>query len=163
MRAADASRPAADWPRALRRYLVFIGAANLLWEALQLPLYTIWATGTAREIAFAVVHCTAGDFIIAGIALMLAVAMVGERAWPMRALRPVALLAIAFGLGYTIFSEWLNIVVRQSWAYSELMPVVPAIGTGLAPLAQWLVVPLGASWWARLGVAATPEPVENRR
>ena len=109
------------------------------------------------------VHCTAGDFIIAGIALMLAVAMIGERAWPMRALRPVALLAIAFGLGYTIFSEWLNIVVRQSWAYSELMPVVPAIGTGLAPLAQWLVVPLGASWWARLGVAATPEPVENRR
>ena len=41
-------------------YLTPAGAGHLLWEAAQLPLYTIWWTGTRREIRFAVIHCT-GD------------------------------------------------------------------------------------------------------
>jgi hypothetical protein len=41
----------------------------------------------------------------------------------------VAALLLAFGLGYTVFSEWLNIVVRRSWAYSSLMPVVSLVPT----------------------------------
>jgi len=28
-----------------RRYLVFVGAANLLWESAHLPLYTLWREG----------------------------------------------------------------------------------------------------------------------
>ena len=59
----------------------------------------------------------------------------------------VAAAAVACGIGYTVFSEWLNTAVRGSWAYSDLMPVVPILGTGLSPLAQWLVVPLAAFWW----------------
>ena len=51
-----------------------------------------------------------------------------------------------------IYSEWLNINVRGSWAYSDLMPVVPVIGTGLAPLLQWVIVPTLALW-AALGRA----------
>jgi hypothetical protein len=60
----------------------------------------------------------------------------------------VAAAAVALGVGYTVFSEWLNTAVRSGWAYSDLMPVVPILGTGLSPLAQWLVVPLAAFWWA---------------
>ena len=56
--------------------------------------------------------------------------------------------SLAFGVGYTIYSEWLNISVRGSWTYSDLMPVVPVIGTGLAPLLQWFVVPTLALWIA---------------
>jgi len=48
---------------------------------------------------------------------------------------------LAGDVAYTIFSEWLNTAVRQSWAYSPLMPVLPIMGTGLAPLLQWIVVP----------------------
>ena len=55
---------------------------------------------------------------------------------------------LAFGIGYTIYSEWLNVNVRGSWAYSDLMPVVPVIETGLAPLLQWVVVPTLALWVA---------------
>ena len=51
------------------------------------------------------------------------------------------MLAVAFGIAYTIYSEWLNTTVRQSWAHSPLMPVLPLIGTGLSPILQWLVVP----------------------
>jgi hypothetical protein len=58
--------------------------------------------------------------------------------------------------------EWLNIVVRASWAYSDRMPVVPVIGTGLSPLLQWVVVPTVAAEAARRIVLRhslrTPEP-----
>ncbi len=51
------------------------------------------------------------------------------------------------GVVYTAFSEWLNLVVRQSWAYSPLMPVIG--GIGLTPLLQWLVIPPLAFRFAR--------------
>src|SRR5436309_3538846 len=44
---------------------------------------------------------------------------------------------------YTAFSEWLNVVVRHSWAYSGSMPAI-ALGSvriGLSPIAQWIIVP----------------------
>ena len=46
------------------------------------------------------------------------------------------------------FSHSLNIVVCQNWAYSDLMPVVSVIDTGLSPLLQWIVVPLAGFWFA---------------
>lgn len=35
--------------RAVGIYLVVITAGNLAWESLQLPLYTLWRTGTPGE------------------------------------------------------------------------------------------------------------------
>ena len=49
--------------------------------------------------------------------------------------------AILLGATYTVFSEWLNIEVRRRWSYTETMPVVPGLGTGVTPLLQWLIVP----------------------
>jgi hypothetical protein len=138
-----------DWPRALRVYLGTIALGDLAWEAAHLPLYTIWRTGTLGEKAFAVVHCTGGDLLIALACLALALVLAGEPAWPARAHRRVSVLTIGFGAAYTVFSEWLNVVVRQTWAYSDLMPIVPVIGTGLSPLLQWVAVPLLALHFAR--------------
>lgn len=59
------------------------------------------------------------------------------------------MLAIIFAISYTIFSEWLNTDMRRSWAYNDLMPRLPLIGTGLSPLIQWLLVPMSAFWLAR--------------
>jgi len=53
----------------------------------------------------------------------------------------MALTAILAGLWYTVFSEWLNTQFRQSWSYTEAMPLVPPLGTGLTPFLQWLIVP----------------------
>jgi len=131
------------WIRALRIYLSGVAVANLIWETLQLPLYTIWQTGTLRTQAFAVVHCTIGDVIIAVSALTVALLLTGDEAWPHKGFQRVAILTILLGLAYTVFSEWLNVVVRASWAYSDLMPVVTAFGlhVGVSPLLQWLVIP----------------------
>jgi hypothetical protein len=100
---------------------------------------------------------------------VLALVLIGKGAWPKRKYQVVAALTIAFGLGYTIFSEWLNIVVRQSWAYSDLMPVIPVIDAGLSPLAQWIVIPLAGFWWARRpirqrsrSIAAEFAPIPDR-
>ncbi|MCC6756120.1 MAG: hypothetical protein IT199_07100, partial [Solirubrobacterales bacterium] len=67
------------WLGALRRYLVFVALAHFAWEAAQLPLYTIWLTGTAGELAFAVLHCTGGDLLIALSTMMLALLLFGGR------------------------------------------------------------------------------------
>jgi hypothetical protein len=133
----------------LRHYLAVIVMANLAWEFAQLPLYTIWKTGSVGEIVFAAVHCTGGDILIATASLVLALVLAGT-GWPIarRTYRRVAGLAIAFGLAYTVFSEWLNVVVRKSWAYSELMPIVPVVNAGFSPVLQWIVLPLAAFWWA---------------
>ena len=37
------------WLGALRLYLGTVIAGNLIWEIAQLPLYTIWQTGTFRD------------------------------------------------------------------------------------------------------------------
>jgi hypothetical protein len=138
----------ADWLQAVRGYLGASLVAHLGWEILQLPLYTLWSTGTLRQQAFAVVHCTLGDAMIAGLALLSALAVFARPSWPQVGVAPVYAAVLAFGVGYTIYSEWLNINVRGTWAYSDLMPVLPVIGTGLAPLLQWFVVPTLALWVA---------------
>ena len=144
---SGADRAASTWLSGLRAYLGLILAGNLIWEILHLPLYTIWTTGSGREQAFAVFHCTLGDLLIALSALALGLILAGDPAWPQLRFWPIAILTVIFGVGYTAFSEWLNVVVRASWAYSEWMPVITVAGHrfGLSPLLQWIIVPAGPS------------------
>jgi len=147
-----------SWLRFLRRYFPVIAVLNLCWEVAQLPLYTIWSDGSTGQLLFAVLHCTGGDLLVSVASLVLALILAGD-GWPVRqsAYWRVAGLTLLVGLGYTIFSEWLNIAVRRTWAYSELMPVVPILNAGLSPLAQWILVPalgfsLARRWTMRPGV-----------
>lgn len=133
----------------LRRYLAVIAVGNLVWEFAHMPLYTIWDTGTVSEIVFAAVHCTGGDLLIAMSALLLSLLMFGAGwPWERRSVRRVIASTMVVGVSYTLFSEWLNIVVREAWAYSEWMPVVPIVDAGLSPLLQWIVIPGLAFAWA---------------
>jgi hypothetical protein len=142
---------APHWLGALRVYLGTTVMAHLIWEVAQLPLYTIWSTGSPRGIAFAVFHCTAGDLMIATLSLVAALVCFGGLAWPRERFIPVVAATLVIGIGYTVYSEWLNTTVRKTWAYSELMPTLPILGTGLSPLLQWLVVPMigFAAIWLR--------------
>lgn len=137
-----ATRP--DWLTVLRRYFLFSLIGHLLWEIAHIPLYTIWIEGSVGEIAFAILHCTGGDLFIAFSTLLLALFALGSGDWPRQNRAPVLLAAVVMGVGYTIFSEWLNITVREAWAYRDIMPVIPVIDAGLTPFLQWLVVPVAA-------------------
>ncbi len=140
--------PDPNWLSVIRRYIVYSAAGHLIWEIAHIPLYTIWVEGSWSEIAFAVVHCTGGDLLIAMSTLLLSLFLVGGHAWPTARAAAVLLLAVALGVSYTVFSEYLNIVIRAGWAYRDIMPVVPSLDVGLTPLLQWLVVPSLAYWAA---------------
>lgn len=147
------------WLRALRRYLLAVVPLHLVWEVAQLPLYTIWWEGTFAEIRFAVLHCTGGDALIAITSLVVALLLFGRR-WPSGrgTYRRVAGATVLIGVGYTAFSEWLNTTVREAWAYTEMMPVIPPLDAGLSPILQWIVIPLAGFWWARRPMAPTVKP-----
>ncbi|MGE0256794.1 MAG: hypothetical protein AB7N54_19375 [Alphaproteobacteria bacterium] len=136
------------WLPTLRRYLLAMAFGNLVWEFAHTPLYTLWNTGSPGDIVFAAVHCTGGDILIATSALVAALAVLGSGYWPQASYRRVAIVAVIVGLGYTVFSEWLNVEVRETWAYRDLMPVIPVINAGLTPIAQWIVLPALSFWWA---------------
>jgi len=144
--AATWARP--DWLSAIRRYVLAAAVGNAAWEMAQMPLYTLWQRGTPRQIALGVLHCTGGDVLIAAGALIMALLLVGSSEWPRTGLARTAAIALLAGLAYTIYSEYLNTAIRGTWAYSDLMPTLPWLGTGLAPLAQWLIVPPLALTWA---------------
>ena len=131
--------------------MVVILIGNLLWEIVHLPLYTIWTSGSRSEIAFAAFHCTLGDVLIALSSIVGALIVAGNNLWPGSRFWPVAILTTILGVGYTVFSEWLNVVVRASWAYSDWMPVISLFdhNFGLSPLLQWIVIPAVAFILAR--------------
>lgn len=99
--------------------------------------------------------------MIAVASIVAALILCGGSAWPAERSASVAAVAVTLGLAYTVYSEWRNVAVG-SWAYSQLMPVVPLLDTGLSPLLQWLIVPVVGLFWARrtaLRMAATsPRP-----
>ncbi len=136
----------ADWNEQLGAAGIYLGVsafAHLAWETLQLPLYTLWTSGTPWEIAFAIIHCTVGDIMIASSALVAAILVGRFWSWPRSDWKQVAVLTIIFGLSYTAYSEWFNVYVRNAWAYSAAMPTlrIGGIKLGLSPLLQWLIVP----------------------
>jgi len=155
------SSASSNWLAALRAYLVTVAVADLVWELAHLPLYTLWRTGTPSEKLFAVVHCTAGDLLIGLVSLTCGLVVAGHRDWPTRRFAIVAAFTLFFGFCYTVFSEWLNVVIQKNWACSEFMPIVSIfdLNLGVSPLLQWMVVPTLALYVSRrLGVRPTHVP-----
>jgi hypothetical protein len=122
-------------------YLLTVLVLNLAWEIAQLPLYTIWSTASVDATAWAAVHCTMGDALIAGSALLIAWIIADRPRLQAGIPLNVAAIAICLGLAFTIFSEWRATQVSHSWEYSSWMPVIPVLQVGLTPVLQWLVLP----------------------
>src|SRR5215469_6282043 len=113
---------------------------HLFWEAAQLPLYTLWRTGTPREILFALFHCTGGDILITTLTLAAA-----DRAGAVFQVDSVRLAD-----GFYRHRPWrrLHHVQRMAQCRNPAQLVLyrsdagsAFLGTGLTPLLQWLIVP----------------------
>lgn len=133
------------WHSAIRSYVFYTVGLNLLWEIIQLPFYTIWHTSSKQDVAFAVLHCTAGDGIIAITTLVLGIAVFGAPDWPKKQNLFVNCFVVITGLVYTIYSEQTNLA-KGAWAYSDLMPIIPLLDVGLAPVLQWILIPSVILW-----------------
>lgn len=122
------------------RWMLLALVLNLIWEIAQLPLYAVYEEGDRWTLAYAVGHCTIGDALISSACYLISAAFVRDLAWPAHRHGAGMGITLGAGLAYTAFSEWLNVSVRGSWAYTPSMPQV--FGIGVSPLLQWLAVPL---------------------
>ena len=146
----------AVWLRFMRGYITLIAIFNIFWEMMQMPLYTMWNNDTWGTIIYSVIHCTFGDVLIAVTSIALALLICGNSQWPQKNFCIVAVLTVIIGISYTFYSEWLNIYIHKSWAYTDTMPVLN-IGPwdfGISPLMQWLIIPSLALWLTQKRLAA---------
>lgn len=104
-----------------------------------MPLYQDMPFDSLSSWAFCLRAAVGDAFIIAGIWAVGRV-LFARDVW----VTPIAvlplLLLVVLGAAIAIGIEQASIAADR-WAYSELMPVVPAVETGLSPLIQLLVLP----------------------
>ena len=113
---------------------------NLLWEVAHTPLYTLDPERGMRTLAYAVMHCTVGDALVAFASYVLAAALLRDPFWPERAPWRGSALVVLVGIGWTVYAEWYNVYVTGAWGYTPRMPTL--FGIGVSPLLQWLVLPV---------------------
>lgn len=127
---------------------LFAFLLNYPWEFLQVPFYAEMPTMTHWDAVRFCTRAALGDVLIALLAFW-SVAAVRRRAWIRCPDAPALFGFVAVGVVVTMGLEWHATVLQERWQYGELMPVLPLLGTGLAPLLQWLLLPPLIVWLAR--------------
>ena len=129
---------------------VALGATSLAlhfaWEMLQAPLYEGMLAMPRGRATWLCAQASAGDAVITLAAYGGVAAAAGSRVWIARPRAAQVAGHIAVGIAVTVALEYLNVYALGRWAYGLRMPRV--LGVGLAPLVQWLVVPLLSLWLA---------------
>ena len=83
------------------------------------------------------------------LAAFLVARVLTGREWNMSAFGRGFFVFLAVGLIATIALEYLNTEILGRWTYGPEMPRLPILGTGLAPIAQWVVIPIVVLWYLR--------------
>lgn len=122
---------------------------NFPWEFLQVPFFDAMGTLDHWQAIVICTRATAGDGVIALLALAAVSGVWRDRYWIRHPRFGQIIVFVLVGVVVTIGLEWHATEVAGRWSYADHMPVVPVIGTGLAPLLQWLVLPPLTVWFAR--------------
>ena len=123
--------------------LLFAFLLNYPWEFIQAPLFEGMAGAPHWDAVKTCTRAALGDALIMLTAYWV-VAWLGQgRAWPAGATGRDLVLLVAVGTGITALIEVLalNGWWITQWRYSAAMPVLPALGVGLVPLLQWVILP----------------------
>ncbi|MGH6610461.1 MAG: hypothetical protein ACRECQ_09400 [Burkholderiaceae bacterium] len=137
---------------------VFAFLLNYPWEFSQVPLFGGMADAPHWSAIQRCALAALGDIVIMLIAYWLVALIARSRHWIAAPTAAHLTMFVAVGVAITILIE--HLALRgwwfSGWDYSPLMPVIPGIGVGLSPLAQWLVLPLLTVWFVRRQLAASP-------
>jgi hypothetical protein len=114
-------------------------ALNLTWEIAHVRLYTTWAAGDGMSVAWALLHCSLGDVVIALAMFALAGIVLGRADWPASRPWTGGAIVVIGAMAFTAWSEWYNVYRAGNWGYTANMPMI--FGIGLSPLLQWLILP----------------------
>ena len=129
--------------------VVFSFLLNLVWEYWQVPFFRGMANESHWIGVKTCTQATVGDAGISLAAFWITALLARSRSWIMRPSRSDIAIFIGVGLVATIVFETLATAVLERWAYSDTMPRLPIVGTGLLPLLQWLVIPPLVLWFVR--------------
>ena len=136
---------------------VFALMLNYPWEFSQVPLFAGMADAPHWVAIQICARATLGDIVIMLTAYWLVAVIARSRHWIAAPTAAHLTIFVAVGFTITALIEWLalrGLWLGGGWEYSPLMPVIPGIGVGLSPLAQWIVMPLLTAWFVRRQLAA---------
>lgn len=149
-RESPATVPLSGWRAWPETRLIMLGLPlELLWETAQFPLYDVWHQNDWGYILYGLAHCTIGDLLILLAAYELVALLRRHRDWFQVNVVAGGSLFTLLGAGYTVYSEIMNVRIKGTWGYTELMPLVPGIDIGGMPLLQWLLIPPILLWLMR--------------
>lgn len=128
---------------------IFAFLLHYIWELMQMPLFAGFGEIYYYEVILHCTQATAGDVIISLAAFWSACLVARSRFWFLHGNRRAFWVFLGVGMLITVVFEALATGPLARWEYGEAMPVVPLLGAGLAPVAQWIVLPLLQLWFVR--------------
>ncbi|MEO6075341.1 MAG: hypothetical protein ABIP56_00910 [Dokdonella sp.] len=120
---------------------VFAFLINFVWEVLQTPLFSYPSNASLVQINLACLRASVGDAAMILVAFWIVAILQKGRGWIFHLSWMSLALFLLPGIVMTIVFEALATGPLQRWTYAAAMPVLPGLGTGIAPLAQWLILP----------------------
>ncbi len=153
-------------PAATPEFAILLVASLLhfVWEMLQAPFWVGMAAMPHWEGIRTCAIATVGDVMIALVAFWAGAIAVQSRAWLLSPNRSAVIAYIVTGLLITVAYEFLTTGPLGRWEYTDAQPRLPWVGTGIAPILQWLTLPFvtlwlaRVHWWGRIALAESPAP-----
>ena len=141
---------------------IFALLLNFAWEILQAPLYVGMADMPHAQVTRACLQATVGDAVIMLIAYGAVAVVARSRRWIVAAGGWQLVLFTIIGVSITVAIEWMAThgYWIGNWRYLSAMPLAPGTGIGVAPLLQWVVLPLLTVWFVRRQLAHGREAVD---
>lgn len=128
---------------------IFAFLLNFVWEIWQVPFFENIPNRPHWEAVKFCTQATLGDVVITLIGFWIVAIAVGSRNWILRPGWKEIIGFLSIGLVITMGMEAIATSLLERWSYAESMPVLPILGTGLLPLAQWIFLPLLVIWFVR--------------
>jgi hypothetical protein len=122
---------------------------HFVWEFWQVPWYAGMSEIPHWEGVIFCSRATSGDVFIASVAYATISVVARDRYWPQDASKMRIGGFLAIGLAVTIALEWLATSKLGRWEYAHDMWTLPVIGTGIAPILQWIVIPVLSVYFLR--------------
>ena len=123
-------------------YLLFFSfLLNLLWEAIQAPLFVFDQQSSTFLLTGCLLFCSGVDAFMTLTSYCALSVVARSRYWFLARRLSHWVSFVGIGLVLALASEYTAIHYRNLWQYSERMPVVPGLDIGLTPILQWLILP----------------------
>lgn len=130
-------------------FALFTFLFHFAWEILQTPLFAKMSGASHWQATLVCLQATFGDVGIGLASFAVATSWDRTTTWFIKPSSGAFNCYVATGVLITIAFEWYAVYWAGRWAYSELMPILPILRVGIAPLLQWIIVPPAVLYFLR--------------